>query len=102
MLQTSTKTTITTADLLDLLDDDLLRQIALWKLLGHTNEEIRTRLGCSHAKVERKLQRIRDKWAAAAPGRAASPGPHGPSGPVADARDFGGTTAILDGLAGRP
>jgi hypothetical protein len=43
-----------------------LRQIALWKLEGHTNEEIAApeRLGCTVRTVERKLQLIREQWLA--------------------------------------
>jgi DNA-directed RNA polymerase specialized sigma24 family protein len=87
--------------LLDLLGDDVLRRIALWKLAGHTNEEIRRRLNCSLAKVERKLERIRAKWAEIVPGLTASPGPRTSSGPAVEIRDPGDTTAILGGLAGR-
>jgi RNA polymerase sigma factor (sigma-70 family) len=45
-----------------------LRQIALWKLQGYTNEEIASAamLGCSVRTVERKLNLIREKWAGAA------------------------------------
>jgi RNA polymerase sigma factor (sigma-70 family) len=48
--------------LLGLLDAEL-RSIALWKVEGHTNEEIADRLGCVERTVERKLQRIRILWA---------------------------------------
>ena len=48
--------------LLDLLDDPSLRNIALLKLEGHTNEEIATKLNCVTTTVERKLARIRSKW----------------------------------------
>jgi RNA polymerase sigma factor (sigma-70 family) len=48
--------------LLGLLDDAELRSIALWKVEGHTNEEIAGRLGCVERTVERKLQRIRILW----------------------------------------
>jgi DNA-directed RNA polymerase specialized sigma24 family protein len=87
-------------DLLDLLGEDDLRRLALWKLLGHTNDEIRARLGCSLAKVERKLNRIRGKWAALDPGGPAVPGPRGPAaGAEVAGRD--GTTAILRELGGQ-
>ncbi|HEX4000721.1 MAG TPA: ECF-type sigma factor [Pirellulales bacterium] len=49
--------------LLDSLEDATLRQIALLKLEGYTNEEISTRLECVPRTVERKLERIREKWA---------------------------------------
>ncbi len=39
--------------LLDLLETDELRHVALWKLAGHTNAAIATKLGCSNATVER-------------------------------------------------
>jgi RNA polymerase sigma factor (sigma-70 family) len=45
-----------------------LRQIALWKLEGYTNEEISApeRLGCTVRTVERKLHLIREFWEAEA------------------------------------
>jgi DNA-directed RNA polymerase specialized sigma24 family protein len=48
--------------LLNLLDNDSQRQVALWKLAGHTNEEIRVKLGCSIVTVERALAGIRETW----------------------------------------
>jgi DNA-directed RNA polymerase specialized sigma24 family protein len=48
--------------LMGLLDDDNLRQIVLWKLEGHKNEDIAARLGVTCRSVERKLQRIRRTW----------------------------------------
>ena len=48
--------------LLDALDDDTLRAVALAKMEGYTNQEIATRLGRSLPAVERKLQRIRKVW----------------------------------------
>jgi len=48
--------------LLDLLADDELRQIALLKLEGWTNEEIASRINRSLPTVERRLRLIRDKW----------------------------------------
>ena len=48
--------------LLDRLDDDIQRQIALRKLEGYTNEELAGRLGISLRAVERKLHLIRRKW----------------------------------------
>jgi RNA polymerase sigma factor (sigma-70 family) len=48
--------------LLDLLEEPQLRQIALWKVEGYTNEEIATRVDCVPRTVERKLQRIRLLW----------------------------------------
>ena len=43
-----------------------LRQLALWKLAGYSNEEIAgpQMLDCSLRTVERKLERIRGKWLA--------------------------------------
>src|SRR5262245_2136626 len=46
--------------LLDALADDALRQVALWKLEGFTNEEIAEKLGCSLAATGRKLRLIRE------------------------------------------
>jgi RNA polymerase sigma factor (sigma-70 family) len=48
--------------LLDLLDQPQLRQIALWKVEGYTNEEIAARLDCVPRTVERKVRRIRLLW----------------------------------------
>ena len=48
--------------LLGLLETDELRQVAIWKLAGHTNEAIATKLGRSAATVERTLSRIRETW----------------------------------------
>jgi DNA-directed RNA polymerase specialized sigma24 family protein len=65
--------------LLGLLDTDELRQVAVWKLVGHTNEAIATKLGRSSATVERTLSRIRDtwrrKWGDAVPRESAKSGP---------------------------
>jgi DNA-directed RNA polymerase specialized sigma24 family protein len=48
------------------LDSEELRQVALWKLEGYTNEEIAPRMnggeGRSLATVERKLKEIRLRW----------------------------------------
>jgi RNA polymerase sigma factor (sigma-70 family) len=48
--------------LLDLLPEPELRQIALWKVEGYTNEEIAVRLDCVARTVERKVSRIRLLW----------------------------------------
>jgi RNA polymerase sigma factor (sigma-70 family) len=49
--------------LLDALDDEPLRTIALWKLEGYTNDEIAAKLDLSPRTVERKLNRVRRIWA---------------------------------------
>src|SRR5262249_19192666 len=49
--------------LMDELGDPTLQRVATWKLEGYTNEEIAARLGCVTKTVERKLARIRSKWA---------------------------------------
>lgn len=48
--------------LLNLLRDDSLRQIAVLKLEGYTNEEICQRVNIASATVTRKLRLIRDTW----------------------------------------
>ena len=48
--------------LLELLQEPELRQIALWKVEGHTNEEIAARLDCVPRTIERKVRRIRLLW----------------------------------------
>lgn len=54
--------------LLDQLHDDLLRQVALARLEGYSNEEIAVLMGCAPRTVERKLARIRELWGAEGPG----------------------------------
>jgi DNA-directed RNA polymerase specialized sigma24 family protein len=44
------------------LDDEVLRRVAVWKMEGHTNEEIAAKLGRSLPTVERKLALIRGRW----------------------------------------
>jgi DNA-directed RNA polymerase specialized sigma24 family protein len=48
--------------LLARLDDSSLRQVAIWKLEGYSNEEIARQLDCSIRTVERKLWVIRKRW----------------------------------------
>jgi len=48
--------------LLDLLGDDTLRRVAVWKMEGLTNDEIAERLDCSRRTVARKLETIRIIW----------------------------------------
>ncbi|MCI0682205.1 MAG: ECF-type sigma factor [Gemmataceae bacterium] len=50
------------ARLLGLLDDDTLRQVALGKMEGYTNEELAAKLGLTCRSIERKLNRIRTLW----------------------------------------
>ncbi|MCA9043204.1 MAG: hypothetical protein KDA69_02730 [Planctomycetaceae bacterium] len=45
-----------------ILDDDQLRQIAVLKVSGATNEEVCERLGIAPATVTRKLRRIYETW----------------------------------------
>jgi DNA-directed RNA polymerase specialized sigma24 family protein len=52
--------------LLELLaaEGDRLQEVVLWKLLGHTNQQIAAgKLGCAVRSVERKLGRARELWA---------------------------------------
>jgi RNA polymerase sigma factor (sigma-70 family) len=48
--------------LLDQLNNKELRSIAVWKMEGHTNEEIARLLGCALPTVERRLRVIRKRW----------------------------------------
>jgi DNA-directed RNA polymerase specialized sigma24 family protein len=50
--------------LLDCLGDDELRAIALWKMEGYSNDEIAGKLDCTPRTVGRRLQFIRQIWAA--------------------------------------
>jgi RNA polymerase sigma factor (sigma-70 family) len=54
--------------LLDVLDDDELRRIALWRMEGYTGDEIAERLGCARRTVARRLELIRKEWLAERPG----------------------------------
>jgi DNA-directed RNA polymerase specialized sigma24 family protein len=47
---------------LDRLEDDGLRQIAVWKMEGYDNDEIARRFACGVRTVERKLGVIRAIW----------------------------------------
>ena len=47
---------------LDRLGPGELRDVALWKLEGYSNEEVAAKLGCVVQTVERKLRRIRGLW----------------------------------------
>jgi len=50
--------------LLNALGNDLLRQVALAKMEGHSNEEIGQRFDLALRTVERKLALIRRVWEA--------------------------------------
>lgn len=50
--------------LLNLLDKDDLREVAVWKMEGYTNEEIAAKRSCALRTVERKLKTIRALWRA--------------------------------------
>jgi len=49
--------------LMEQLGDSTLQSVASYKLEAYTNDEIATLLGCVTSTVERKLARIRGKWA---------------------------------------
>ena len=48
--------------LLDLLENDNLKQAAVLKMEGFTNSEIADQLNCSLSSVERRLRTIRAIW----------------------------------------
>ncbi len=48
--------------LLDLLGDESLQKVAVWKMEGLTNDEVAERLDCSRRTVARKLDTIRIIW----------------------------------------
>jgi hypothetical protein len=52
--------------LLEWLGDATLRDVAVWKMQGHTNREIGAKLDRSVATVELKLALIRKTWAGSA------------------------------------
>jgi DNA-directed RNA polymerase specialized sigma24 family protein len=47
---------------LELLRDAELRDIAIWRLEGYTNREIADRIKRTERSVERRVERIRQKW----------------------------------------
>jgi DNA-directed RNA polymerase specialized sigma24 family protein len=49
-------------NLLDQLDDESLRSVALFKMEGYSNEQIARELRVTVRTVERKLRRIRARW----------------------------------------
>ena len=50
--------------LLELLGDDELRSIAVWKMEGYTSEEVAAKLGCALPTIERRMRLIRKTWSA--------------------------------------
>jgi DNA-directed RNA polymerase specialized sigma24 family protein len=50
--------------LLDQLEDDSLRQVALSRMEGYNNDEIATQLGCARRTVARRLDLIKKTWLA--------------------------------------
>jgi DNA-directed RNA polymerase specialized sigma24 family protein len=50
--------------LLDALDDDDLRQVAISRMEGYTCDEIASQLGCARRTVARRLDLIRKTWLA--------------------------------------
>jgi DNA-directed RNA polymerase specialized sigma24 family protein len=53
--------------MLDGLGDETLRNVALWKMDGYTDDEIAGHLDCSRRTVVRKLELIREMWAGERP-----------------------------------
>jgi DNA-directed RNA polymerase specialized sigma24 family protein len=51
-------------NLLDALDDDALRQVAMSRMEGYNNDEIAAQLGCARRTVARRLDLIRKTWLA--------------------------------------
>ncbi len=49
-------------ELLDQLDDESLRTVALFKLQGYTHKEIAEKIGKVEETVNRKVKRIRERW----------------------------------------
>ncbi len=98
--------------LLELLGSDELRQVAVWKLAGHTNEAIAAKLGRSPATVERTLSQIRETWrhswvdalprgtAKAGPRRGSSAATDDPAGRGIDDVEAGDVARILRDLTG--
>jgi RNA polymerase sigma factor (sigma-70 family) len=53
--------------------NDEQRNIAVWRMEGHTNEEVAERLGVARSTVERRLRIIRKLWAEEDTGRGERP-----------------------------
>jgi DNA-directed RNA polymerase specialized sigma24 family protein len=53
--------------LFEALRDEELRRIAVWKLEGHTVDEIAVQLGCARRTVARRLELIRTIWCGGVP-----------------------------------
>lgn len=47
---------------LGMLEDETLRNVAVWRMEGYSTEEIAARLGCTTRTVERKADLIRQIW----------------------------------------
>ncbi len=56
--------------LIEALDDAELEKIALWKLAGHTNDEIARKLNCTRVTIQRRLRLVRKIWDAETDGLA--------------------------------
>jgi DNA-directed RNA polymerase specialized sigma24 family protein len=54
--------------LLDLLGDDTLRQLAIWRMEGYTCDEIAQKFGCTRRTVARQVGLIRKLWCTAGDG----------------------------------
>jgi len=54
-------------EMLEQLDDDSLRAVALYKLQGFTHKEIAEKLGKVEETVNRKVKRIRQRWSEGTP-----------------------------------
>ncbi|WP_165222408.1 ECF-type sigma factor [Aquisphaera insulae] len=52
------------ARLLDVLEDDGLREVAIRRMEGYTSDEIASQLGCARRTVARRLDLIRKTWLA--------------------------------------
>jgi RNA polymerase sigma factor (sigma-70 family) len=48
--------------LLGLLGNEVLRRVAVWRMEGHSVEEIAAQLGCAPRSIKRKLHVIRNLW----------------------------------------
>jgi RNA polymerase sigma factor (sigma-70 family) len=51
--------------MLEVLDDDALRAVAIAKMEGYSNDEIAEKMGVKTRTIERKLKTIRELWTAA-------------------------------------